>query len=147
MSKFLIEELGNVIKFQDQLISKAQQEQLIGKRGGWTKLLEIYIRQRSLIEENPYPEDDEARDGDANPTSIKHLQHYVNPDFEGKLFRWGLGQYPVGNFRVIFAVHDFYKVLLLYAFDKKYNGAIRRADIEEAEEVYSAYINHNPGRY
>lgn len=34
MSKFLIEELGNVIKFQDQLISKAQQEQLIGKRGG-----------------------------------------------------------------------------------------------------------------
>lgn len=146
-SKFRIEELGNVNEFQERLISKANQEQLVGKPGRWTKLLETYIRQRSIIEGNPYPEDDEPEDNDENPPSIKCLQYGVSPGYEGKLFRWGLGQYSVGNFRVIFAIHDYHQVLLLHAFDKKYNGAIRRKDIKEAEETYSAYTSRNPGRY
>ncbi|PDM39239.1 hypothetical protein CN643_01020 [Parageobacillus yumthangensis] len=39
------------------------------------------------------------------------------------------------------------KVILLHYFDKQYNGAIRREDIEPAESAYESYCAFDPCLY
>ncbi|AQQ55139.1 hypothetical protein B0X71_14460 [Planococcus lenghuensis] len=125
----------------------AEQEKITGRQGKWTLLLEVYIRQREIISINPYPEQDEDVSEDELPPSIKRLERNVSEEYHAKLYRWGMEDFSIGNFRVIYVIHDFHTVLLLHVFDKQYNGDIRRSDIEPAETVYELYLQEHPSIY
>lgn len=52
-----------------------------------------------------------------------------------------------GNHRIIYSIHNFYKVILLYYFDKQYNGLIKRDDLIPAEVNYENYCGIDPSLY
>ena len=81
------------------------------------------------------------------PPSIKVLERHISPEYEGRLYRWGMEEISTGNFRIIYIIYDYYKVLLLHHFDKQYNGDVKRTDIEPAETVYEEYLQKNPSSY
>ena len=110
-------------------------------------MLATYIRPREIISYNPYPESNEFEPDDEVPPSIKLLTRNIDPRFENELYRWGLQNFSVANYRIIFAVYDYYKVLLLYAFDKQYNNDVKREDIKPAELVYDEYLGQFPSKY
>lgn len=147
MRKYEIVELGNMKAFQNMLLIKAQHEQQTKKSGVWSSLLATYIRQWEIISYNPYPETNELEYDDEVPPSIKLLTRNIDPRFENELYRWGLQNFSVANFRIIFAVYDYYKVLLLHVFDKQYNNDIKREDIKPAELVYDEYLGQFPSKY
>ena len=147
MRKHEIVELGNVEAFQRMLLINAQQEQQTKKPGVWSSLLATYIRQREIISYNPYPESNEFEPDDEVPPSIKLLTRNIDPRFENELYRWGLQNFSVANYRIIFAVYDYYKVLLLHVFDKQYNNDVKREDIKPAELVYDEYLGQFPSKY
>ena len=147
MKNYPLETLGNIPEFEEMLIQKADQEMRIGKPRNWIHLLEVYIRQKEIISKNPFPESDEAIQEDELPPSIKRLERHINPKYEGRLYRWGIEDFSIGNFRIIYILHDFYKVLLLHFFDKQYNGDVKRADIKTAENVYEDYLQNYPSTY
>ncbi|ANU20035.1 hypothetical protein BBI15_07330 [Planococcus plakortidis] len=147
MRKHEIVELGNMEAFQSMLLINAQQEQQTKKPGVWSSLLATYIRQREIISYNPYPESNEFEPDDEVPPSIKLLTRNIDPRFENELYRWGLQNFSVANYRIIFAVYDYYKVLLLHVFDKQYNNDVKREDIKPAELVYDEYLGQFPSKY
>ncbi|AOM81631.1 hypothetical protein [Salisediminibacterium beveridgei] len=121
------------------------QEQRTKGKGKWTKFADIYTRQLSLIEHYPHPEtiEDELNENQI-PPSIKYI--IANKSYNN-FYRWGINGGAVGNHRIIFALHNFSKVILLYQFDKQYNGLIKREHIQPAEEVYEEYSNIDPPLY
>lgn len=147
MKRYEIVELGNMEAFQSMLLIKAQQEQQTKKPGIWSSLLATYILQREIISFNPYPESEELEQDDEVPPSIKLLTRNIDPRFENELYRWGLQNFSVANYRIIFAVYDYYKVLLLHAFDKQYNNDVKREDVRKAELVYEEYLIQFPSKY
>lgn len=135
---------GNVKAFEQYLLDKAEQEfQQRGHRGMWCQLTDTYIRQLKIIMEDPFPPAEADTDDDEDPPSIKHLT--VNVTFDN-LFRWGLRipRTRTGNHRIIFAIHNYHKVVLLHHFDKKYNGVIKLKDIQPAEARYEDYCVYDP---
>ena len=140
VKNYPIETLGNTPEFEELLIQKAEQEQRVGKLRDWVYLLEIYIRQKEIISHNPFLESEEFVLEDELPPSIKVLERHIRPEYEGRLYRWGMEEVSVGNFRIIYIIYDYYKVLLLHYFDKQYNGDVKRTDIEPAETIYEEYL-------
>lgn len=55
--------------------------------------------------------------------------------------------HKVGNFRIIYVIYDYHKVLFLHAFDKQYNGDIKRENIEEVEKIYEDYLRKYQSKY
>ncbi|EIM06223.1 hypothetical protein A1A1_12247 [Planococcus antarcticus DSM 14505] len=147
MKKYDFEELGNVSAFQDKLISEAMKEKQVKKSSVWTSFLKIYIRQREIILHAPVPDPFEDADEDELPPSIKLLNRNINPKYENQLYRWGIKAQKVGNFRIIYLIYDYHKILFLHAFDKQYNGDIKRQDIEKAEKIYEEYLEKYPSKY
>lgn len=135
-----VQALGNVPMFEDWLFNAATQEwQQRGRQGIWGKTVDQYIRQRAILEYNPYPPEESQTGTDAVPPSIKQV--YRNTELE-ELYRWGIDGAKTGNHRLLFVIHEGQKVLLLHHFDKTYNGAIRRPDIVPAEQCYKAFGDH-----
>ena len=136
---------GNVWAFEKLLLNKANQEYQSKSHGIWCKLADIYTRQLSIIEHDPYPPfEEEPVSGDENSLSIKHIKD--NVEYEN-FYRWGIAGGITGNHRIIYAVHNFSKVILLHYFDKNYNGLIKRPNIEPAEKEYANYCRKDPNLY
>lgn len=144
--KFLIIYEGNVSEFEEQLLSNSEQEIRIGKIGDWCKLADIYARQLTIICINPYPEesDESEIEDDETTPSIKHINKSIEYD---NFYRWGIQGRGTGNHRIVFAIHNYHKVILLHHFDKKYNGSIKRNDLVPAELYYEQYSVLDPSRY
>lgn len=135
---------GNVREFEQYLLDKAEQEfQQRGHRGMWCQLTDTYVRQLKIIMEDPFPPAEADTDDDEDLPSIKHLTVHVTFD---NFFRWGLRvpRTRTGNHRIIFAIHNYHKVVLLHHFDKQYNGVIKLKDIKPAEAHYEDYCVSNP---
>ncbi|WP_143414904.1 type II toxin-antitoxin system RelE/ParE family toxin [Geobacillus sp. E263] len=138
---------GNVKEFENYLLSKAEQElRQKGRPGIWCRVADVYARQLTIIQHNPYPSDpeDNSVPDDITPPSLKHLSMNTRYD---NFYRWGIKGGETGNHRIIFAVHNFSKVILLHYFNKQYNGTIRREDIEPAESAYESYCAFDPYLY
>ncbi|MCD8510096.1 MAG: type II toxin-antitoxin system RelE/ParE family toxin [Bacillus sp. (in: Bacteria)] len=137
--------VGNVKNFEEKILYNAEQEMLRGKAGIWCAVADSYVRQLTIIAYNPYPEEYiENNHGDETPPSIKHLVENVNYE---NFFRWGFSGGLTGNHRIIFAIHNYHKVILLHYFNKKYNGTISRNDIIPAEINYENYCVEDPDLY
>lgn len=135
---------GNVKEFEDSILYNLESERQIGKNFKWDKFVKIYARQLSIILEDPYPESEIRTSNDETPPSIKLIvQNTRYPDI---FYRWGLHQMGIGNFRIIYCVHDYYKVVLLHQFNKRYNGAIKNEDIIPAENEYETFCYEEPQR-
>ncbi|RBW67282.1 type II toxin-antitoxin system RelE/ParE family toxin [Bacillus taeanensis] len=133
---------GNVKEFEDYLVEQARQEvQQKGRKGIWCRITDIYVRQLSIIKHDPFPPEETNQSDDENPPSIKHLKMNVTFD---NFYRWGIPGGRAGNHRILFAIHNYHKVVLLHYFDKQYNGAIHREDIEPAEACYEDYCIVDP---
>ncbi|WP_189655320.1 hypothetical protein [Bacillus sp. HNG] len=52
----IAEENGTVGKFEDLLISKAEQEANLGIIGKWIKLAELYYKQKERLSIYPWPD-------------------------------------------------------------------------------------------
>lgn len=136
---------GNVKAFEEQVLNNSDQEVKKGKPGLWCKIADEYTRQLTIISINPYPEETAERKlTDDTPPSIKHITK--NTSYRN-FYRWGLKGGRTGNHRIIFAMHNFHKVILLYYFDKRYNGLIKRNDLIPAELSYEDYCIDNPTLY
>ncbi|SES08171.1 hypothetical protein [Salipaludibacillus aurantiacus] len=138
--RFKIVYTGHVADFEEEILYWAEQEVRKGKPGLWCELADNYARQLTIISLNPYPEETngtvEVEDEDETPPSLKHLDVYTRyPNF----YRWGVPGRRTGDHRIIYAIHNFHKVILLYYFDKQYNGAIKRHDLQPAELNYEYY--------
>ncbi|PAV30758.1 hypothetical protein CIL05_03280 [Virgibacillus profundi] len=145
-NKFKIIYQGNVEEFEEQILKKSHQEVRSGKPGKWCKLADEYARQLTIISINPYPEEIEGDKWvvDETPPSIKHIDKNTS---HKNFYRWGFQGGRTGNHRIIYAIHNFYKVILLYHFDKGYNGLIKRDDLIPAELNYEDYCSNNPNLY
>lgn len=136
----------NVEQFEENLLNKAEQEMFQkGHSLLWNRVADQYVRQLNIIKHNPYPEMIvDYTDDEEMPPSIKHINIHTRMD---NLYRWGIKGGQTGNHRIIFAIHNYTKVVLLYYFDKQYNGAIRQIDIEPAELNYERYCRLDPNLY
>ena len=146
IEEFEIISEGNVSEFEEQILYNAEQEIRIGKPGNWCHLADIYTRQLTIIRFNPYPEEisDSIFSNDETPPSIKH----INKNSEYKNFyRWGIHGGKTGNHRIIYAIHNYHKVILLHHFDKQYNGLIKRNNLLLAELNYEHYCEMDPNLY
>lgn len=93
----------------------------------------------------PYPDElHEYTPEDECPPISKHLTK--NTTLEN-LYRWGIPGRSTGNHRIIYAIHNYHKVVLPHYFDKRYNGSIRKADIIPAETNYIEYCTKDPFLY
>ncbi|MEK4876210.1 hypothetical protein N1I87_16535 [Bacillus sp. FSL W8-0102] len=135
---------GNVSEFEEQLLYKSEQEVRKGRPGLWCKIADIYVRQLTIIRYNPFPEEPDDISIDETPPSIKHINK--NTEYEN-FYRWGIHGGRTGNHRIIYAIHNFHKVIFLYYFDKQYNGLIKRDDLIPAELNYETYCALDPSLY
>ncbi|MDQ0297895.1 mRNA-degrading endonuclease RelE of RelBE toxin-antitoxin system [Salibacterium salarium] len=105
-----------------------------------------YARQLTIISINPYPgiTSKEKATDDETPPSIKKIDKNT---LYSNFFRWGINGGRTGNHRIIYAMHNFHKVILLYHFDKRYNGLIKRNDLIPAEWSYEDYCMDDPNLY
>lgn len=139
------DENGTVPQFEDMLIEMAEREKRIGRRGSWTRLAKIYLRQKERLSHYPYPEDfNDKTPEDENPPVIKKV---IRNTILHDLYRWGIHLKGTGNHRILYTIHDYYKVVLLHYFNKQYNGDIRRKDIEPAEKAYYDFLCREPSKY
>lgn len=144
--EFKVVYAGNVEEFEEQILYNADQEVRKGVPGIWCKIADEYARQLTIIKINPYPEesDEDLLEDGETPPSIKYLnKNTVYNNF----YRWGIQGGRTGNHRIIFAIHNFSKVILLYHFDKQYNGLIKRDDLIPAECNYEEYCINDPNLY
>ncbi|WP_233879561.1 hypothetical protein [Virgibacillus halodenitrificans] len=143
--KFTIVYVGNVNELEEHILYKSEQEIRKGKPGLWCKTADQYVRQLSIIGINPYPESalDETI-ADNTPPMVKHINK--NTEYEN-FYRWGIQGGRTGNHRIIYAIHNFHKVILLHHFDKRYNGLIKRKDLIPAELNYEDYCLDEPNLY
>ncbi|RKQ28665.1 hypothetical protein [Oceanobacillus halophilus] len=137
---------GNVIDYEERLIRNAEQELLQDKPGKWCKVANQYTRQLTIISYNPYPEEEDPLDNDdvEGLPSIKHI--YMNTEYPN-FYRWGFQGGRTGNHRIIYAIHNYYRVIMLHYFDKHYNGSIKRDNIIPAEVNYENYCKDDPNLY
>jgi len=133
---------GNSEEFQDFILHNLEVEKQRGKGFKWSKLVEIYARQLSIIIQDPYPESEIDLGIDETPPSIKIIVQ--NTKYPYVFYRWGLHYEGIGNFRIIYCVHNYHKVVLLHQFDKKYNGAIKNEDLIFAENEYDELCYEEP---
>lgn len=136
--------VGNVSQFEEEILFKSEQEIRKGRFGQWCKLAEVYARQLTIIKFNPYPEESDGINDDVAPPSIKHIN--MNTEYEN-LYRWGIHERGTGHHRIIYAVHNYHKVILLHYFDKQYNGLIKRQDLIPVEVSYENYCTIDPSYY
>ncbi|WP_117161703.1 hypothetical protein [Paraliobacillus sp. X-1268] len=146
LKKFKVVYEGNVEKFEEQILINSAQEIRKGKPQLWCKLADEYARQLTIISINPYPEnvDQNKLIDDETPPSIKYISE--NTSYKN-FYRWGLRGGRTGNHRIIYATHNYHKVILLYHFDKRYNGLIKRNDLIPAELNYKEYCIDDPNLY
>ncbi|TGB02516.1 hypothetical protein E4663_14050 [Halobacillus salinus] len=136
---------GNVEDFEGLILYKAEQEVRIGKMGIWRQLADRYTRQLTIIQYDPYPDDEGVEEvGGEVPPSIKHLN--ANTVFSN-FYRWGIKGRKTGDHRILYAIHNYSKVILLFYFDKQYNGSVKREDIVPAESIYEEYCIGDPNLY
>ena len=91
--------VGNVESFENRVLSLAEREQRLDKRGIWCRIADKYIPQLTIIQYNPYPADhEEVFDSDL---SIKRI--FRNTTYEN-FYRWGIDGGETGNHRIIYAV-------------------------------------------
>lgn len=141
----LAAESGSVADFEDEMLQKAEQEYRTGKGKDWTALSEMYAVQKRRLQTDPYPEafNDQSSD-DENPPVVKRLWRETTLQ---ELFRWGMKVGAIGNHRILYVIHNDYKVVLLHYFNKQYNGATKRKDIEPAESKYLKFLEQDPSHY
>ncbi|RAK23055.1 hypothetical protein B0I26_1016 [Anoxybacillus vitaminiphilus] len=80
---------GNVKEFENYLLNKAEQElRQKGRPGIWCHVADVYARQLTIIQHNPYPSDsgDNSLPDDITPPSLKHLSMNTRYD---NFYRWG----------------------------------------------------------
>lgn len=142
MDKFELAYKGNVKEFENAILHNLESERQSGKNFKWDKFVKIYARQLSIILEDPYPESETQLSHDEIPPSIKVIVQ--NTKYPDVFYRWGLHQMGIGNFRIIYCVHNYYKVVLLHQFNKCYNGAIKHNDIIPAEKEYDDLCFEEP---
>ena len=142
--KFEVIYEGSVSQFEERILYNAEQELRKGRPGPWCKLADVYARQLTIIKINPYPEDSDVISDDGTPPSIKHIN--MNTGYEN-FYRWGVHEKGTGNHRIIYAIHNYHKVIMLHYFDKQYNGLIKRCDIIPAEMYYQNYCTIDPSYY
>src|SRR5699024_9664205 len=136
----LADEAGIVVRFENEMIRKAEQEYRTGKGKEWTQLAEMYVIQKRRLETDPYPEDfNNKSSDDESPPVVKLVSRQTKLK---ELFRWGIKIGAIGNHRILYIVHHYYKVVLLYYFNKQYNG-----DIKLAEEQYFKLLEHDSSYY
>jgi len=141
----LADEAGTVARFENKMIQKAEQEYRIGKGKEWTQLAEMYVIQKRRLETDPYPEDFNHKSmNDESPPVVKLVSRQTELK---ELFRWGIKIGSIGNHRILYIVHNYYKVDLLYYFNKQYNGDIKREDVKPAEEQYFKLLERDPSHY
>jgi hypothetical protein len=136
---------SSVREFEELLLHNAQQEATRGTRGRglWTIVAEHYLKQKERLEIYPLPDEFNIDDDEVLP-DMKYM--YENTVYPGELIRWGL-KTRLGNFRILYIIHNYAEVVLLHQFEKNYNGSIKRVDIEPAEKVYFDYMVGNPSHY
>lgn len=142
-SKFEILYKGNTSHFETYLLDRAEQELRIGKQSIWCKVADMYARQLTIISINPFPESI-LFDSDETPPSLKQIIAHTNYT---NFYRWGIKGGKTGNHPIIYAIHNYHKVILLHYFNKQYNGLINRRDILPAEKSYSNYCEDDPNLY
>src|SRR5699024_12563977 len=108
-------------------------------------LAETYLIQKRRVETDPYPEDfNNESSVDESPPVVKLVSRQTKLK---ELFRWGIKIGAIGNHRILYIVHNYYKVVLLYYFKKQYNRGVKREDIEPAEEQYFKLLEQDPSHY
>lgn len=144
--RFVIEQTEDIDQFEQELLQHAKDEfQINGHaRGKWNQLLQLYLRQKAILEVFPFPdwleeERDSLEDDDSVIPSIKHITQNINPQYE-HFYRWGLKVIGTPNYRIIYTIEDYWKVILLHHFVKGYNGSIKAEDIAKAIEQYEQYL-------
>ena len=135
---------GNVRDFEELILNQSEKEMNIGKPGSWCKLADLYARQLTITSINPYPEETDESSNDDTPPSIKHINR--NTDYKN-FYRWGIHERKTGNHRIIYAIHNYHKVIMLYYFDKQYNGLIKKEDLIPADINYEEYCGKDPNLY
>src|SRR5699024_6936656 len=111
----LADEAGTVARFENEMIQKAEQEYRIGKGKKWTQLAEMYVIQKRRLKTDPYPENcNNKSTDDENPTVVKLVRRQTELN---ELFRWGIKIGIIGNHHILYIVHNYYKVVLLYYFN------------------------------
>lgn len=143
--KFEIKFVGNVEVFENRMLRLAEQELRLDKRSMWCRIADIYTRQLTIIQFNPYPPEYESDQGFSDyELSIKQI--IQNTTYEN-FYRWGINGGKTGNHRIIYAVHNYHRVIMLHYFDKQYNGAIKSNDLVPAEARYDTYCWQDPNLY
>lgn len=94
-----------------------------------------------------YPWPEEFNDQTPEEEFPPIMKHIVRNTTSTNLYRWGLPGRSTGNHRILYAIHNYHKVIIVHYFDKQYNGEIHRQDIQPAEERYFEYCIHNPSLY
>lgn len=140
----IVELLGNMPEFEQTLMKHAEQECRNGKNGPYSKLFTLYREQLEILRNEGMLMEKHAKE---HNMSIKLVRKNISNRFDGQLYRWGFEGIRIGNYRIIYTIYDFYKVLLLHYFDKNYNGAIAEKDLRPAELVYLEYLTEYPSRY
>ncbi|TFE02406.1 hypothetical protein [Jeotgalibacillus salarius] len=143
--KYIIISQGNIEDFEDTLLYYAEQEVIKSKPGTWSKLADKYARLLVILSINPYPDiDHESQLSNNQMNAIKYIHH--NTHYRN-FYRLGFSGGGTGNHRIIFAIHNYGKIIMLHHFLKQYNGLIHRHDILPAELNYEAYCQHDPNLY
>lgn len=135
----------SVKEFEAFLLQKAEQDKKTKGKGNWLNLAKQYIVQKERLKLYPYPEDfNSSALGDESPPIVKHIFRHTTIT---NLYRWGLDGGVTGNHRILFVLHNYYKVVLVHYFDKQYNGDIKALDILPAEERYFEHCENDPSLY
>lgn len=135
---------GNVGEFEERILNRSEQEIRTGRAGHWCRVADIYARQLTIISINPYPEEPDELGDHENLPFIKHINKNTEYD---NFYRWGIHERRTENHRIIYGIHNFHKVIMLYYFDKQYNGLIKRDDLIPAEINYEHYCGIDPSLY
>lgn len=151
MKIYDLEVVGNVTEFENLLLEKSTQELRKGMEGSWTKMADRYAIQLEMIRYIPIPEVDSYSFDDELPPVFRSIYKTAGIKLIDKeriypylFYRWGLKVKGVGNYRIIYCIHNYYKVVLLHYFEKTYNGSIRRKDLLPAEYEYELLCYREP---
>src|SRR5699024_4906556 len=110
----LAAENGSVADFVDKMLQKAEQEYRTGKGNDWTALAEVYAVRKRRLQTDTSPEafNDQSPD-DENPPVVTRLWREATLQ---ELFRWGMKVGAIGSHRILYVIHNDYKVVLLHYF-------------------------------
>lgn len=143
MNEYPIKELGNILKFEEYIGNQAYDEFQKGHTSmQWRNSLKGYIAQKEAISVQPY-----ADSLSIDYPTVKRVILNLPPRFDKTLYRWRLESLKVGNWRILYKVHNYHTILLLHGFHKDYNGAIRTNDIQKAINVLQGYLEVDPDLY